>query len=572
MVMSRGLRLFLCLSLSVGALVYGAHAHAGLSWGNAGSKCAGTQRVDFARLWGLAPGTDWVGICRRTKAAGVSGRANGKVPSTCAQHADGSVWGEWKFSNHASCKPTPPPAQKLTWGDVGSKCDNGALIEYARLWGLKPGQDWVGICRRTKASDALPSSAGKVPSTCVQHVDGSVWGEWKYSGHASCAPRWGAFKKDDCVRRGYRQYSSRIWEAGANPMQTCARTPATINGQRIAAPARCKSAVDGGVWGEFDVPDASCPFWGNETGQAGLVKGDCAAVEIRKYYARLWDIEAGADWFGACHAETANVVGITTGPSRCVNKGPLGMWGEWLVKDTSCTIDKLPQDARREAIARAKLEEIRDVILANLNLAANISQDRAVASAVKGGNPSTIAQSARASQSGARNPEGGESESTGSFPRTITVGAVTSGKVLIIGGSAEAGAAVDWAGRRPVYAYASAGYNWGPGLAAGAGVNVGFWVCQNNKIGGDGWGWTFGLADLGMALLEKNPFGKGPDVAVGLWWTPPAKDDPPGTPDTFAGFTITPGFGVGADFVGLNFVTTAVDGDETVECDGSPKS
>lgn len=542
-------------------------ADAALRWANQGTKCNGTQRVDYARLWGLNPGTNWVGICRKTKAIGVSARTNGKVPSTCEQHADGSVWGEWKFSNHATCKPTsrpaPPPPQNLTWGNVGSKCDNGARIEYARLWGLTPGQDWPGICRRTPASNVSRLSDGKVPSNCVDQGGLGMWGEWKYSNNPSCAARWGKFKRDNCVRTGYRQYSSRIWDAGTNPMNTCAKTGATINGQRLAKPNRCQDRGAFGVWGEFDVPDDSCPFWGNEVGKAGVVRGDCSALNVRKYYARLWDISSGTDWNTACHAEAGHVAGVTVGPARCVNKGPLGMWGEWLVEDTTCTADKLPQDARREAIARAKLVEIRDTILANLNLAANISQDQAVAHELEVGDPGRIASSARAA-------DGGATASTGGPIRTVTIGAVVSSKFLVIGGSAEAGAAIDWYGRRPVYAYGAAGYDWGPGLAAGGGINIGFWVCQNNKIGGDIWGWTFGLKDLGDLALKRNPFEKGVGLTIGLWFSYPDKNDPE-SHDEFQGFTITPGYGVGADFLGLTYATTAVDGDETVQCDGSPK-
>ncbi len=155
--------------------------------------------------------------------------------------------------------------------------------------------------------------------------------------------------------------------------------------------------------------------------------------------------------------------------------------------------------------------------------------------------------------------------------RTVTVGAVVETKLIFVGGSAEAGAAIDLTGHRPVYAYASAGYAWGPALVAGGGVNVGFWVCQNNKIGGDIWGWTFGLDDIAKGLARKNPFGKeaGPSIAVGLWFSYPNKNDP-NSRDEFQGFTITPGYGVGADFVGLNYATTAVDGDDTVTCDGRP--
>lgn len=560
--------LFLCLCAVTFAYV--ADANAALKWGNVGSKCEGTRRVDYARLWGLAPGTDWVGICRRTRAVGISGRANGKVPSRCVQHVDGSVWGEWRFSNHVSCKPKsrpappPPSRQNLSWGNIGAKCDNGARVEYARLWGLRPGQDWLGICRGTVASNVSQLSNGKVPSRCVQHVDRSVWGEWKYSGHPSCSPRWGKFKKDNCVRQGYRQYSSRIWEAGADPMQTCARTPATINGQRLAAPTRCKTAIDGGVWGEFDVPDTSCPFWGNELGRAGIVRGECVALETRKYYARLWDVAATSDWNGACHAEATTIAGVTTGPLRCVNKGPFGMWGEWLVKDTACTLDKLPRDARFEAIARAKLAEMGDDILSGIDLATRINQDPKVASALQSGTPQTIAASAvRASD--------------GTIPavflghRTLTVGAVVDAKLIVVGGTGESGAAIDLSGSMPVYAYASVGYSFGPGLSGGGGVDVGLWVCQVNKIGGDGWGFVFGLDDIAKLKTGfKEPFKPGLSISIGLWFSYPDENDPNSVPE-YRGITFSPTFGKGVDFGGLTYVTTAVDGDETVECDGKRK-
>jgi hypothetical protein len=535
-------------------------AEAATHWANQGTKCEGTRRVDFARLWGLAPGTNWVGICKRTKAVNVSSRANGKVPSTCVQKADGSVWGEWNFSNHASCRV--PAAEPLHWADIGHKCENGALIEYARLWGLGPGTDWPRICSRTKASNVSQLSDGKVPSNCVDKGVGGVWGEWKYSNHSSCAARWGDFKKDRCVATGYRQWSSRLWDAGSNAAETCSRTKAVVSGQAFDRPSRCKDLGAGGVWGEFDVRDASCPFWGNELGKPGLVRGGCSAVNIRKYYARLWDIADGVDWNTACHAESASIGGRSGGPSRCVNKGPLGMWGEWLVEDKACTVDKLPQDSRREATARAKLDEIRDVILAKAGIASNISKDAAVSRELKRGDANRIASAARAA-------EGGEAQPDGNLLRTVTVGAVVETKLIFVGGSAEAGAAIDMTGHRPVYAYASAGYAWGPALAAGGGVNVGFWVCQNNKIGGDSWGWTLGLDDIALGLAKKNPFGKGASVAVGLWFSYPNKNDP-NSRDEFQGFTITPGYGVGADFVGLNYATTAVDGDDTVTCDGRP--
>ncbi|MCB1763508.1 MAG: hypothetical protein KDI27_10270 [Gammaproteobacteria bacterium] len=540
--------------------------NAALSWGNQGSECRGTQRVDFARLWGLSPGTDWVGICRKTSASKVSGRANGKVPSTCIQKPDGGVWGEWKFSNHASCKAQPKSVQPLTWGNVDHKCEQGARIEYGRLWGLQPGADWVGICKKTKALNISDLSDGKVPSRCEQKLDGSVWGEWKYSGHASCAAKWGDFKKDHCVSTGYRQWSSRIWEQGSDPMIECRRTPAVVNGQRFATPSRCQNLGAGGVWGEFDVADPSCPFWGNELGKAGLVRGDCSALHIRKHYARLWDIADGIDWNRACHTKPATIGPWTGAPSRCVNKGILGMWGEWYVEDIACTADKLPQDAQREAIARAKLDEIKDLIMAKAHVAEQVTRNSALMNAARSGDSARIANAVRTAESDTPSP-------VGVFPRTWSLGATAEGTLLFVSGSAEAGTAFDRTGTiASVYPYATAGYTWGPGLGGSGGVTVGFWECMATKIGGDGWGVVFGLDDIATLAVKKNPFNTTvmPMVGVGLWFSFPDEDDTDSVSE-FRGFTFTVGASLGANFGGYSKVATAIDGDETIECDGTPK-
>ncbi|MEO1573739.1 MAG: LCCL domain-containing protein [Pseudomonadota bacterium] len=52
---------------------------------------------------------------------------------------------------------------------------------------------------------------------------------------------------------------------------------------------------------------------------------------------------------------------------------------------------------------------------------------------------------------------------------------------------------------------------------------------------------------------------KGPSLGIGLWFD---------YDNVFQGFTITPGFGAGVDFGGVVYAGTAVDGDETVGCDG----
>lgn len=66
-----------------------------------------------------------------------------------------------------------------------------------------------------------------------------------------------------------------------------------------------------------------------------------------------------------------------------------------------------------------------------------------------------------------------------------------------------------------------------------------------------------------MALAKKvNPKG-GPSLGIGLWFN---------YDNVFQGFTITPGFGIGADFGGVVKAATAVEDDPSVECDGRPKA
>ncbi len=247
-----------------------------------------------------------------------------------------------------------------------------------------------------------------------------------------------------------------------------------------------------------------------------------------------------------------------------MDKGPLGMWGEWLVKDTACTLDKLPRDARFEAIARAKLAEMRDDIETGIDLATRIGQDPKVANALQSGTPQSIAANA-------------ERASDGTMPpaflghRTLTIGAVVDAKLIVVGGTGESGAAIDLSGHMPVYAYASVGYSYGPGLSGDGGVDVGLWVCQVNKIGGDGWGFVFGLDDIDKLKTGfKEPFKPGMSYNIGLWFSYPDENDPNSVPE-YRGITFSPTFGKGVDFGGLTYVTTAVDGDETVDCDGKRK-
>jgi len=214
-------------------------------------------------------------------------------------------------------------------------------------------------------------------------------------------------------------------------------------------------------------------------------------------------------------------------------------------------------DAERYRIASNKLEQIGGFISSKVGFATQIANNRQIQANLKSKNNAGVGNLVNASAAGSTQMPDGY------LLRTLTIGATAGAKFLIVGSSAGSGIAIDFKGERPIYVYATGDYNWGLGLAAGGGVDVGFWVCQNNKIGGDSWGVEFGVDDLAKAAKGISSLKKGVSIAVGLWFN---------YENEFQGFTISPSFGVGADFGGLVKATTAVEGDDSVECDGRPKA
>ncbi len=82
----------------------------------------------------------------------------------------------------------------------------------------------------------------------------------------------------------------------------------------------------------FDAP-ASAPAqsWG------AFEAGACVDGTHRKFSAILWDIPGGVSWEDACAATPARVVHDTFArPTACVNNG-FNMWGEFAVRDGSCS-------------------------------------------------------------------------------------------------------------------------------------------------------------------------------------------------------------------------------------------
>lgn len=152
---------------------------------------------------------------------------------------------------------------------------------------------------------------------------------------AAQAERWGDFQKEACVAIGKRQYSSRLWDIpwGKSWEEACKNMPAptTINGIPFSGQKRCvKDAFSTGIWGQFDVPDPSCPHWGPFTNECAKDKDN-----VRYYYAALMDIPSGISWEQTCQNFPANVAGRHFDkPAFCVTQAHV--YGYFAVDDPAC--------------------------------------------------------------------------------------------------------------------------------------------------------------------------------------------------------------------------------------------
>jgi hypothetical protein len=150
------------------------------------------------------------------------------------------------------------------------------------------------------------------------------------------AIHWGSLKDDGCVGPGLHRFSAVLWEIpwGKSWEVACASTPGA-SGTRVdgLTPTRCDN-TGLNMWGVWIVPDATCAAsWGT------LSDSGCSAVGMRKFSALLLNIPPGQSWATACSTTPAPVGSPVAGlpPTRCINTGVTGMWGEWDVPDTKCS-------------------------------------------------------------------------------------------------------------------------------------------------------------------------------------------------------------------------------------------
>ncbi len=79
----------------------------------------------------------------------------------------------------------------------------------------------------------------------------------------------------------------------------------------------------------FSCLSAEAANWGD------FKRDDCRGYRTRQYSSRLWNI--WGSWENACAAQSATINGqYFARPTRCVNVGAAGMWGEWDLVDDSC--------------------------------------------------------------------------------------------------------------------------------------------------------------------------------------------------------------------------------------------
>jgi len=148
---------------------------------------------------------------------------------------------------------------------------------------------------------------------------------------------WEELKKENCVGQGKRQYGAHLIgsDKPANWERDCWATSIDIGGKQYNARACVGSMF--GMWGQFDVPDASCPmsYW-------DPFKPDrCTGTGVRQYSAILRVLPENASWEDECAKTGATILGQEFAkPTRCVKEmfGLIAknMWGEFDVKDDSC--------------------------------------------------------------------------------------------------------------------------------------------------------------------------------------------------------------------------------------------
>ena len=309
-------------------------ASAQLSWGDQSSKCSGTTKVDYARLYGLTLWDNWPAKCNATN--GTGSLPHGK-PTRCVDKASLGMWGEWDTPNAAACKPKEPH-----WGTVTAYgCtarSEGKRIYASRIWDATG--NVKSVCEHTPAkfNDKYGVSHSYTGGeSCAGRGIGEMWAEWRVDDPECGFNHWGVPKADHCTGKNTRQWSSVLYDIpdGEDHWEACGKSPIKFDG-KDAYPISCvEDPTTKEMWGEWEREDTTCTGSRWDTPKADY----CVAAGKRQYSSILRDIPSGEAWEIACRETSGTIHGQAFGrPNRCILD--VSMWGEFDVDDPSCTGDE----------------------------------------------------------------------------------------------------------------------------------------------------------------------------------------------------------------------------------------
>ncbi|MDO8366981.1 MAG: hypothetical protein Q7T20_09305 [Saprospiraceae bacterium] len=210
--------------------------------------------------------------------------------------------------------------------------DDGCIGDGKRQWSARlnqtGGNSWEDAANQTPIY-ILGVDQG-TPDKTSNHGLGGMWGEW-YLNDNTCKANWSDWKDNGCTGTGKRTYYARLENTRTNDWKNeCENTSFDLNGKTYSKPTRCIDKGVLGMWGEIDVTDGTCKANWSDWTEQGCNNG------MKTYYARL-EHTVTNNWKNECENTSVTLNGKTyVKPTRCIDKGVLGMWGEIDLVDASC--------------------------------------------------------------------------------------------------------------------------------------------------------------------------------------------------------------------------------------------
>ncbi|MCF8247047.1 MAG: hypothetical protein K9J37_18990 [Saprospiraceae bacterium] len=280
--------------------------------------CISPGIVRYSARLSTDAGMGWEAAAKSTPIT-INGVNQGPPKRTNNQGA-GGMWGEWDIKDDA-CVPKWQTAKN-------DGCKGMGIVQYSARLSTDAGMGWEAAAKSTPIT--INGVSQGPPKRTKNLGVGGMWGEWDINDN-SCLPTWGAPKKDNCISPGIVQYSARLstdagmgWEAAAKS------TFIVINGVNQGPPKRTNNQGVGGMWGEWDIEDASCnPRW--ETPQ----KDFCIEDGVRQYSATFFAVEGDKE--AIAKKTPINLLSKDYYPTIEWNSNQ--MWGVFKVSDSTCKVN-----------------------------------------------------------------------------------------------------------------------------------------------------------------------------------------------------------------------------------------